>query len=448
MAISGQNNIDIGGENQSAGSDTLYQAFTKIQNNFTTLFQSASPYNTYTPGPGIAVDSDPTTGNLYIENTGVLSLTAGTGITLSSANGSAVISVSSDAQGNFVAGVTSVGLTSTSLTISNSPIVSSGEISVELPYIPTGPSFSAGEYVAPTLIVDNYGRITSIANTVGVGTVTSVAISNIGEGIAVTNSPITSDGTIYIENTGVTGITAGNNISISGSTGNVTIDADFSDLGTVTRIDVSSNNLTVTGSPITTDGDITIDIPDDVSLAGNLVANTVVANSVIETVDIEITGNANINVANITTLNSNISGYFDGIIGDNTPNTASFTDISMSGNANITANINVFNGLNIRNNSSALRFINTSGNAVSFVTPSTASDASFYVPNSTGTAYQVMGITNDAATQTLGWKTIPVQYLTVTLRDGVTTVTAPPDVVQRKYPLETRSGAFIQISLS
>lgn len=447
MAISGQFNIDIGGENQAAGSDTLYQAFTKIQDNFSNLFNNASPYNTFTGGPGISVSSNASSGNVVIENTGVLSLTAGTGITLSSANGNAVISVSSDAQGNFVAGVTSVGVSSSSLDVSNSPIVSAGVISIDLPYIPTGPFFAAGEYIAPTLTVDNYGRITAIANTVGVGTVTSVGIANVGEGLAITNSPITTDGVIQIENTGVIGITAGNNITISSSTGNVTIDADFSDLGTVTRIDVTSNNLTVTGSPITTDGEITIDIPDDITLAGNLVANTVVANSTIETVDIEITGNANINVANITTLNSNISGYFDGIVGNNTPNVGSFTNISASGNANVTANINVYNGLNIRNNSSALRFINTSGNSISFVNPSTASDASFYVPNSVGTTYQVMGITNDAAIQTLGWKTIPVQYLTITLRDEVTTVLAPPDVVQRKYPLETRSGTFIEISL-
>lgn len=448
MAISGQYDIDIGGENQSAGSDTLYQAFTKIQNNFTTLFQTASPYNTFTPGSGIVTTTDPSTGNVYIENTGVLSLTAGTGITLSSANGNAVISVSSDAQGNFVAGVTSVGIVSNSLNVANTPIVSSGVISVELPYITPGPSFAAGEYTAPTLTVDNYGRITSIANTIGVGTVTSVAITAVGEGLAIANSPITSSGTIEIENTGVTAITAGNNISISNTTGNVTINADFSDLGTVTRVDVSSNNLTITGSPITTDGTITVDIPDDVSLVGNLIANTVTSNTTINTVDLEVTGNANINVANIATINGNVGGYFDGIIGQNTPNTGSFTNISASGNANITANINVYNGLNLRNNASALRFVNTSGNVVSFVTPTTSSDASFYVPNSVGTVYQVMGITADAATQTLGWKTIPVQYLTITLRDGVTTVTAPPDVVQRNYGLETRSGAFIEISLS
>jgi len=102
----------------------------------------------------------------------------------------------------------------------------------------------------------------------------------------------------------------------------------------------------------------------------------------------------------------------------------------------------------LRNNSSVLRFINASGNTISFKTPSSASDASFYVPNSTGTIYQVLGVTANAATQTLGWKTIPVQYLTITLRDGVSTTTAPYNVVLRKYPVTTRTGAIIQVALS
>jgi hypothetical protein len=446
MAISGQNNIDIGGENQAAGSDTLYEAFTKIQQNFTTLFDGASSYDTFIGSPGIGISTNPSTGNVEIENTGVVSIIAGTGISLSSSNGNVVISSSGGS--NAGGTVTSVALSSETLTISDSPIVSSGTINVELPYIPTGPAFAAGEYVAPTLTVDNYGRITEIANTVSIGTVTSVAITATGDGLQITNSPITSSGTIEIENTGVTAITAGNNISISNSTGNVTIDANFGDLGTVTRIDVTSNTLTITGSPVTTEGDITIDIPDDVEVAGNIVANTFTANSYIETVDFEVTGTATINAANITTLNANIGGYFDGIIGDNTPNAASFTDIEISGNANITSNVNVSDTLNIVGDDSAVRFLNSSGNSVSFVTPSVIEDSSFYVPDSPGTIYQVLGVTADASTQTLGWKTIPVQYLTITLRDGVSTVSAPPDVVLRKYTLETRTGALVQISLS
>ena len=38
MAIIGQQNINIGAENEAAGSDNLYQAFNKVQNNFTTLY--------------------------------------------------------------------------------------------------------------------------------------------------------------------------------------------------------------------------------------------------------------------------------------------------------------------------------------------------------------------------------------------------------------------------
>lgn len=445
MAIPGQYNIDIGAENQSANSDNLYEAFTKIQDNFTTLFDNASPYNTFVGGPGISVDANSAAGRLTITNTGVVSLVEGTGIVLSSSNGNVVISSTGSNVGSGGT-VTSVNISSSTLNVGGGPIVSSGSLSVNLPQIPPSGSFAAGEYVAPTLTVDNYGRITEIANTVGVGTVTSVAITAVGAGLSVANSPITSSGAIAITNTGVTSITAGTNIVISGSTGNVTIDADFSDVGTVTRIDINSNSLVVTGSPVTTSGNVTIEIPNDITLTGNLVANTITANLGIETDDIVVTGTANIATANVSALSGNVTGNFNGIIGGVTPNAATFTNATFSGNANVSGRVNT-SILNIRNNSSNLNFITTAGNNVSFVTPTSASDASFYVPNSVGTVYQVMGITANAAVQTLGWKTIPVQYLTITLRNS-STVLAPPDVVQRQYKLETRSGSFIDISLS
>ena len=445
MAIPGQYNIDIGAENQSANSDNLYEAFTKVQDNFTTLFNQASPYTAFTGGEGVSVVANATSGQVTVTNTGVVNLIEGTGIVLSGSNGNVVISSTGSNTGSSGT-VTSVSLSSSTLNVSGGPIVSSGTLVVDLPYIPPSGSFAAGSYTAPTLTVDNYGRITSIANTAGVGTVTSVAVTAVGAGLQVANSPITSSGAIEITNTGVTGITAGTNITVSGSTGNVTIDANFPDAGTVTRIDISSNSLTVTGSPVTTEGDVTIEIPNDITLAGNLVANTIASNSSTETVDLTVTGNANISVANIDTLNANIEGHFNGIIGDSTPNSATFTDVAFTGNANVSGRINT-SILNIRNNSSNLNFITTAGNNVSFVTPASASDASFYVPNSVGTVYQVMGITANAATQTLGWKTIPVQYLTITLRDGGTLL-APPDVVQRTYKLESRDGTYIDVSLS
>jgi hypothetical protein len=53
------------------------------------------------------------------------------------------------------------------------------------------------------------------------GTVTSVILQ--GQGFAVSNGTIATSGTATVRNTGVTSIAAGNNISVSGSTGAVTV---------------------------------------------------------------------------------------------------------------------------------------------------------------------------------------------------------------------------------
>lgn len=56
-----------------------------------------------------------------------------------------------------------------------------------------------------------------------VGQVTSVGVVATNSGFAVANSPVTTSGVIAITNTGVTSLTAGANITVSGSTGAVTI---------------------------------------------------------------------------------------------------------------------------------------------------------------------------------------------------------------------------------
>jgi len=269
MAIVGQQNINIGTENQQAGSDSLYAAFNKVQNNFSTLFTYGSPYNNFVGSNGIQVTSNGISGTVTIVNTGVTSITAGTGITLNNANGNVTISAS----GSGGSGVTSVGVISSSLTVSNSPVISAGTIGIELPPIPVSSSFSSGTYIAPTVYVDKYGRITAIANTTSVGTVTSVAVQARGNGIVVSNSPITSSGTIYVENTGVTSLTAGTGINLSGTSGDITITALTSGHG-ITYADVQSSTLTVSGGPITSAGTITVDLPSNILVSGNITANT------------------------------------------------------------------------------------------------------------------------------------------------------------------------------
>jgi hypothetical protein len=266
MAISGLQTINIGLPNESAGSDSLYTAFNKTKTNFSTLFGNASPYNTFNGNTGISVTANSTTGTVDITNSGVTNIIAGTNITVNQSNGNVTISSTGGGGGGTVTSVGVTPVSNTRLAVTNSPVVSSGNMTIDL--VTTG--VTAGTYTYPTVTVDSYGRIINASNASSVGTVTSVAVSP-GTGIQVTGSPITTNGTVTITNTGVTRLTAGTGVSLSGSTGNVTISA-LQPGGTVTSVNVTSPNqsLSVSGGPITTVGTITLDLSANVNVTGNL----------------------------------------------------------------------------------------------------------------------------------------------------------------------------------
>jgi len=269
MSINGQQNINIGLPNESIGSDSLYTAFTKTQDNFNTLFTCASPYTNFVGGNGIITESDANSATVTIINTGVTSIIAGTNITVSHSNGEVTIS-STGGNGNGGGGtVTSVGITPVSdarLVVTNSPIISDGNIGIDLATTGVVP----GTYTAPTLTLDAYGRITGAANSISSGTVTSVGIIP-GSGIGVASSPVTTVGNITVTNTGVVRLTAGSGISLSAPNGIVQISSAFS--GTVTSVGVTSNTLLVTSSPIISNGNINVELPSSISLGGNLSAS-------------------------------------------------------------------------------------------------------------------------------------------------------------------------------
>ena len=150
-------------------------------------------------------------------------------------------------------------------TTSSGNIVSSGNIIVDLP------SFAnlAGTYTYPTVTVDQYGRVTTIANASSVGTVSSVNLTTSGVGIQVSGGPITSSGNITVINTGVTRLSAGTGINLSGSNGNVTVSATITG-GTVTSVGLSSSSLTVTNSPVTSTGIMNVELPANVAVTGRL----------------------------------------------------------------------------------------------------------------------------------------------------------------------------------
>lgn len=271
MAIAGIQVINVGLPNESTGSDSLYTAFNKTETNFSTLFACASPYNTFTGTTGISTTANATTGVVEINNTGVTSIIAGTGVVINQANGA--VTISSTGGGNGSSGtVTSVGVSSTTMTVTGSPIISAGIIDVNL----SNSGVVAGSYTYPTMSVDAYGRVTSIANAASVGTVTSIGLTTSGTGIQLSGGPITSAGNINIINTGVTRLSAGTGINLSGSNGNVTVSATISG-GTVTSVGISSSQLVVSGSPVTTTGTMSIDLPSNLVITGNITGGNLVS---------------------------------------------------------------------------------------------------------------------------------------------------------------------------
>ncbi len=287
MAITGKQTINIGFPNESNNSDSLYTAFTKTQQNFTTLFDNSSPFNTFNAGEGIGVVANANTGTVTITNTGVTNIIAGTNVTIDHANGNVTISANSGGNGGggTVTSVAVVPVSNTRLVVTGSPIVSNGNIFVDL----AATGVTAGSYNNPLVNVDQYGRITGISNGSISGTVTSVGLTP-GEGIQVSGGPVTSNGNITVTNTGVTRINPGAGISVSSGNGNVTISAVTSG-GTVTAVGISSSQLVVSGSPVVTSGTINVNLPNTANFSGNVNANRINANGGNINGNLIITGN-------------------------------------------------------------------------------------------------------------------------------------------------------------
>lgn len=358
MSLSGKQTINVGLPNESTGSDSLFTAFTKINDNFNTLFDNASPYSTFTGASGISAISNPSTGTVSITNTGVTSLIAGTNIVLSGANGAVTISASG--AGSSGGTVTSVGVTpvsTTRLTVTNSPIVSNGNINIDLALS----GANAGSYVNPTMTVDAYGRITSVANGTAGGSVTSVGLVG-GPGVQISGGPITNAGTITVTNTGVTRLIAGSGITLSGSNGNVTISSASQSAGTggiVADIRMRSNSLAVTGSPVINSGEFTVELKANTTFAGTITSASAVIGNL-------VTGNGTggtISGANLISANL-LSGS---LITSSQPNV---TVVGTLANLAVTGNVGI--GVAVANTTASL---DVNSNAVRVRTAKTPASA-------------------------------------------------------------------------
>lgn len=256
MAITGNTTINVGLPNESTGSDSLYTAFNKINDNFDILFANASPNIVAGNGVSISVANNTAT----VTNTGVTGIVAGANVLVTNVGGVYTISTGDISSAGTVTSVNVVPVSSSRITSSGGPITTYGNISLDLATTGVDP----GTYTSPIITVDSYGRITSASTGAGSGTVSSVGLTP-GSGIQITGGPVTTSGNITVTNSGVVSLAAGPGIALSGSNGNVTITSLISlgsGVGTVTNVDISSSTLNITGGPINTSGTINIEMPN------------------------------------------------------------------------------------------------------------------------------------------------------------------------------------------
>jgi hypothetical protein len=183
--------------------------------------------------------------------------------------------------GGSVGTVNSVAITSTDFTISGSPITNSGTIVANI----TATGVSSGTYGSatqvPIITVNAKGQVTDATTaSILIPTQGLTSVGILSSSLTVTNSPLVLDGNITLETapTGVTTGVYGSNSSIPqitiGPDGRITsavnlsVGTPGSGIGTVTSVGLASSTLTVTATPITSDGFLSVNLASSGVIAG------------------------------------------------------------------------------------------------------------------------------------------------------------------------------------
>ena len=183
--------------------------------------------------------------------------------------------------GGNVGTVNSVAITSSDFTISGSPITNSGTIVANI----TATGVSSGTYGSstqvPVLTVNAKGQVTNATTTsISIPTQGLTSVGILSSSLTVTNSPRTTNGNITLETapTGVSSGVYGSNSSIPqitiGPDGRITsavnlsVGTPGSGIGTVTSVGLTSSTLSVTSTPITSDGFLSVDLTSSGVIAG------------------------------------------------------------------------------------------------------------------------------------------------------------------------------------
>jgi hypothetical protein len=205
-------------------------------------------------GTGIRITANSSADTIIFDNIGVTSLVAGTAMSVNSATG--VVTVNNTGVTSIVAGL---GMSRNNAT-GTVTIVNEGIIDVDSG---VGISVGARDPVTGKVIVTNTapaGNSYRIFATAGEPNLTARSTADTltfieGAGINITNTVAAGALTnrITLENTGVLSLTAGNGVTLSGSTGNITISVGSGDLRGSLFADDSTMLVDGTGARIVGD---------------------------------------------------------------------------------------------------------------------------------------------------------------------------------------------------